>query len=152
DDETLLLMRRLNAAGRSFAYANDQPVTLATLRQLGELLVDVHGQRESHSLLQPGYQLQLLDAYGDLDELRQRYRHVAARVRELRRRLQALEADRQQRLRELALLRFEKDELDQAALVAGEMVELLRERERLTHAQALQEFAATACEQLYDQD
>src|SRR4051794_18588605 len=57
DDEQLILARRLNRAGRSYAYANDQPVALATLRALGELLVDVHGQRESQSLLQPAYQL-----------------------------------------------------------------------------------------------
>jgi DNA repair protein RecN (Recombination protein N) len=152
DDDALLLMRRLTQAGRSFAYVNDRPVTLNTVRQLGELLVDVHGQRESHSLLQPGYQLQLLDAYGDLEEPRGRYRAQAGRVRDLRRRLHALEADRQKRLRELAFVRFEKDELDQAALVAGEVAELTRQRERLSHAQALQEFAVVACEQLYDRD
>jgi DNA repair protein RecN (Recombination protein N) len=152
EDDTLLLMRRLNQAGRSFAYVNDQPVTLATLRQLGTLLVDVHGQRESHSLLQPAYQLQLLDAYGDLDELRRRYHEQATRVREVRRRLQTLDSDRQRRQRELALVRFEKAELDQANLVPGEVAELTRERDRLSHAQGLAEFGNRACEQLYDQD
>src|SRR5204863_104968 len=63
-----------------------------------------------------------------------------------------LVAERQQRLRELALLRFERDELDQANLQPGELAELLRERERLSHAQALQEFAATGCSRLYDED
>src|SRR3954454_7272103 len=87
DDEQLILMRRLSSNGRSFAYVNDQPVTLTTLKQLGELLVDIHGQRESHSLLQPAYQLLLLDAYGDLDDLRGKYHDLAERVRDLRRRL-----------------------------------------------------------------
>ena len=59
--------RRLTRAGRSHAYVNDQPVAVATLKQIGELLVDVHGQRESQSLLQPAYQLQLLDAFGELE-------------------------------------------------------------------------------------
>src|SRR4051812_19338320 len=61
EDDQLLLARRLNVSGRSSAYVNDQPVTLATLRQLGALLVDIHGQRESQSLLEAGYQLALLD-------------------------------------------------------------------------------------------
>ena len=152
EDDQLILMRRLSAVGRSFAYVNDQPVTLATLKQLGELLVDIHGQRESHSLLQPAYQLQLLDAYGDLDKLRNQYHVIAEQVRELRRRLNTLEADRQKRLRELALLRFEKEELDQAVLVTGELANLAREREKLIHAQALQEFAVSVCDRLYDQD
>src|SRR5205807_14568 len=59
DDEQLILSRRFSRAGRSYAYANDQPVAIATLRALAEVLVDVHGQRESHSLLLPTYQLRL---------------------------------------------------------------------------------------------
>lgn len=152
EDEHLILMRRLNRAGRSFAYANDRPVTLATLKLLGEMLVDIHGQRESHSLLQPSYQLYLLDAYADLDALRTQYHDCAERVRGLRRRIADLDADRQKRLRELALVRYEKDELDQAAILPGELAELTREREKLSHAQALNDFASKVCEQLYDQD
>lgn len=152
EDDTLLVVRRLNSAGRSAAYVNDQPVTLATLKELGNLLIDVHGQRESHSLLQPAYQLQLLDAYGDLQEVRTLYREQAAAVRTLRRRLLNLEGDRQKRLRELALLRFEKEELDQVGLTPGELSGLAHERERLMHAQAVQEFAASACGKLHDED
>jgi DNA repair protein RecN (Recombination protein N) len=152
EDEQLILMRRLNAQGRSFAYANDRPVTLAALKQLGELLVDIHGQRESHSLLQPSYQLRLLDAYGNLDARRQRYHELAARVRELRQSIAVLEADRQKRLRELDLVRYEKDELDQADIKPGEVAELTRERGRLMHAQALESFAVNACDRLYDED
>src|SRR5690606_36201846 len=85
EDETILA-RRLSRAGRSQAYANDQPVAVSTLRQLGSLLVDLHGQRESESLLQPSYQLELLDAYGNLAAPRQAYLAAAERVRALRRR------------------------------------------------------------------
>src|SRR6516164_2459901 len=86
EDGEVILARRLTRAGRSHAYVNDQPVTVGTLRQLGALLLDLHGQRESESLLQPAYQLQLLDAYGNLEAPRQRYLMTAERVRELRRR------------------------------------------------------------------
>ena len=67
EDDELILTRRLTRAGRSYAYVNDQPVAVGTLRQLGAALVDIHGQRESQSLLLPAYQLQLLDAYGHLE-------------------------------------------------------------------------------------
>src|SRR5262245_34831162 len=73
EDDEVLLTRRLTRSGRSYAYVNDQPVAVATLRQLGSVLVDIHGQHESQSLLQPAYQLELLDAYGNLDELRAGY-------------------------------------------------------------------------------
>jgi DNA repair protein RecN (Recombination protein N) len=152
DDDQLIVMRRLQAAGRSAAYVNDQPVTLAALRQIGGLLVDIHGQRESQALLQPAYQLRLLDAHGGLGALADDFRRLAAKVRELRRRLGGVEADRQKRLRELALVRFEKEELDRAAIGPGEVAALTREREMLAHAEALQAFALSACERLYDED
>jgi DNA repair protein RecN (Recombination protein N) len=152
EDGEVILARRLGRGGRSHAYVNDQPVAVATLRQLGGLLVDIHGQRESESLLQPAYQLQLLDAFGHLEAPRQKYLESAERVRELRRRFARLSADRQQRERELALVRFEREELDQANLKPGEMPALTRERERLANAQNLQAFAEQGCTLLYDEE
>jgi DNA repair protein RecN (Recombination protein N) len=151
-DDELILTRRLSRAGRSYAYVNDQPVAVATLRQLGAALVDIHGQRESQSLLQPAYQLQVLDAYGHLEEPRRQYVACAEQVRDLRRRHAALTAQGQQRQRELALARFEREELDAAALKPGELAELTQERERLAHAQSLMEFAVGGCSRLYDEE
>ncbi len=152
EDDQVILSRRLSRAGRSYAYVNEQPVALGTLRKLGSRLVDVHSQHESQSLLQPAYQLQLLDAFGDLDGLRRAYEELAGQVRQLQGRLTTLEAQRQQRQRELSLVRFEREELDAANLQPGEPEELARERERLAHAQALQEFALGGCARLYDED
>ena len=122
------------------------------LRKLGELLVDVHGQRESHSLLEPSYQVQLLDAFGKLGDLRHAYDGHATRVRYLRRRRADLSAKQDARQRELSLIRFEREELDAVRLKANEQPQLMLERDRLTHAQALQEFTASATGRLYDDD
>jgi DNA repair protein RecN (Recombination protein N) len=151
-DGEVILARRLTRGGRSHAYVNDQPVAVATLRQLGSLLVDIHGQRESEWLLEPAYQLELLDAYGHLEAPRQKYLSTAEHVRELRRRFARLSAERQQRQRELALVRFEREELDQANLKHGEMPQLAQERERLANAQNLQAFAEQGCAALYDEE
>jgi DNA repair protein RecN (Recombination protein N) len=152
EDGQLVLTRRLARAGRSHAYVNEQPVAVTTLRRLGAVLVDIHGQRESQSLLEPAYQLRLLDAFAGLEEPRQRYLALAETVRSLRRRWAELDAQRQQRQRELALLQFEREELDGAALRPGEPAELARERERLAHTQAVQEFTAGGCARLYDDE
>ncbi len=152
DDDEILLSRRLTRAGRSYAYINDQPVAVGTLRQLGTALVDIHGQRESQSLLQPAYQLQVLDAYGHLEPLREEYTRLAEEVRDLRGRLSTLSAERQQRQRELSLLRFEREELDSASLIPREMADLNQERQRLAHAQTLQEYAAASTARLYDEE
>src|SRR5215210_1688083 len=84
EEDDLILTRRLSRSGRSSALVNDMPVAVGTLKRLGEMLVDVHGQRESYSLLQPAYQLELLDAFGKLTDLRKRYTEKADRVRDLR--------------------------------------------------------------------
>src|SRR5262245_10249379 len=101
EDGEIILARRLNRGGRSQAYVNDRPVTVATLESVGARLVDLHGQRESQSLLEPAYQLQVLDAYGQLGALRQTYLDLADRVRAGRKRYQELSADQQRRQREL---------------------------------------------------
>jgi DNA repair protein RecN (Recombination protein N) len=152
EEDEIILSRRLNRAGRSQAYANEQPVAVSTLKQLGGLLVDIHGQRESQSLLQPAYQLQILDDYGHLEGQRQNYLDAARRVRELRHKLTTLLSQREHRQRELALIRFERAELEQAALEPGELAELLKERERLANTQNLTAFAVEGFGRLYEED
>jgi DNA repair protein RecN (Recombination protein N) len=152
EEPEVILARRLTRAGRSHAYVNDQPVAIATLKQLGNLLVDVHGQRETESLLQPAYQLQLLDAYGNLGAYREKYVALADRVRGCRQRFKALSAEQQQRQRDLSLVRFEREELDQAHLEPGELAELSQERERLANAQNLQLFAEQGYSALYEEE
>jgi DNA repair protein RecN (Recombination protein N) len=152
EDDSVILSRRLNRAGRSQAYVNDRPAAVATLKLLGALLLDLHGQRESLSLLEPDCQLQLLDVFAGLEDVRAAYRDLAEKVRACRRRYHALAAERQQRQRELALLRFERDELDLAKLDPGEVGNLGRERDRLANAQELQAFAEQGAAALYEEE
>ncbi|MFO0800480.1 MAG: DNA repair protein RecN [Gemmataceae bacterium] len=152
DEDDLILTRRLSRSGRSSALVNDVPVAVATLRRIGEMLVDVHGQRESYSLLQPAYQLDLLDAFGKLTEQRNRYAAAAERVRELRRQSRTLGEARQTRQRELSLVRFERDDLDAAKLRPGELPALGKERETLVHAQSLAQFTGAVAARLADDD
>lgn len=151
-DDSLILSRKLSRGGRSSAYINDRPVAVATLKAVGEILVDIHGQRESHSLLQPAYQLQLLDSFGQLGGPRDSYVEKAQRLREIRGQRADLVGQQQQRQRDLALIRFERDELDAAELKAGEIAELTRERDRLINAQALKIFAFEGANRLYDEE
>jgi DNA repair protein RecN (Recombination protein N) len=151
-DDELLLARRVHRSGRGGAYINDQPVAVATLRAVGALLVDIHGQRESAALLDSAYQLDLLDAFGNLHKSRAAYTEKAEQLRAARRRLAELAAAREQRQRELTLVRFERDELDAARLEPGEREELTRERERLANAQELQSFAHMSWALLYEEE
>ena len=151
-EDDLILTRRLSRSGRSSALVNEMPVAVATLKRIGEMLVDVHGQRESYSLLQPAYQLELLDAFGRLGDLRKKYDGAAESVRGLRRRFKELFDARTNRLRELSLVRFERDDLDAAKLHPNELPTLAKERDTLVHAQSLAKFTGTVAARLSDDD
>jgi len=148
----LILTRRLSRSGRSAALVNESPVAVATLKKLGEMLVDIHGQRESYSLLMPSYQLEVLDAFGKLEAKRTAYRTAAKTVRELRSRRDDLLSARQSRQRELALLRFEREELEGAKLLPGESAASHAERDRLQNSQELAEFHGRVAAGLYDEE
>jgi DNA repair protein RecN (Recombination protein N) len=152
EDDDLILTRRLSRSGRSSALVNDVPVAVATLRRIGEMLVDVHGQRESYSLLQPAYQLELLDAFGRLGDQRKKYDAAADAVRGLRRKFKELSDARANRQRELSLVRFEREDLDNAKLQSNELPALLKEKDTLVHAQSLAQFTGTVAARLGDDD
>jgi DNA repair protein RecN (Recombination protein N) len=152
DDDQLILTRRISAQGRSAGHANGMPVAVATLRQLGERLIDVHGQHESRAVLDPDHQRTLLDEYGELYPLVTDYRTRRAAFDTLRRkRIELLEAA-EHREREKALLAFERDELAAVEPRAGEYEELVREAHRLANAEQLRSAAAEGYALLYEAD
>src|SRR2546426_853245 len=85
DDGRLVLKREISGEGRSRAWVNGSPTTVSVLAQLGALLVDLHGQHETQSLLRPDAQRDMLDAYADAAVERTAVRHAHERLRELER-------------------------------------------------------------------
>jgi DNA repair protein RecN (Recombination protein N) len=153
DDATVLLVRRtIDAAGRSRSFLNGTPVTLAQLRELGELLLDVHGQHAHQSLLKPAAQLQLLDEHGGLTaERRELAAAFAAWKREQRAREEA-EAMAASAVAEQERLRWIVDELDALAPQPGEWETVQAEHKRLSHAAGLLEGARAAVDSLSEAD
>jgi DNA repair protein RecN (Recombination protein N) len=146
--DTLLLRRTVDAAGRSKAFVNGTPATLAQLRELGELLLDVHGQHAHQSLLKPAAQLALLDAHGGLAPVARR---VAAAFTEWKRHARAreqAEAMAASALAEQDRLRWIVDELGEVAPQAGEWEQVEAEHRRLAHAASLLEGATAAVDAL----
>ena len=152
-DETDLIIRRvLSRAGRHRIYLNGNLTPLHVLQTLAGTLIDIHGQHEQQSLLSPQAQLDMLDAFGHLKELRGEYarghEQWRARQRELEEAVQA-SADRSRREE---LLRFQQQELQEADVRPGEEEALTTERHRLTHAQRLGELSREAYDSLYGGD
>src|SRR5688572_26884697 len=80
DGGELLLTRRLHASGRSSISLNGSPITLGMLKQVAEQLIDVHGQHDQQYLLKPSNQLEVLDDFADLSDLRVRYHDAFAQL------------------------------------------------------------------------
>jgi DNA repair protein RecN (Recombination protein N) len=138
DGGELLLTRRLFASGRSSISLNGNPITLSMLKHVAEYLVDVHGQHDHQFLLKPSNQLDVLDQFASLSDLRRKYHDLYTRLTEAKKRLAELSANRTLREQQLELYRFQADEIDNAELSAGEYEELsarssvLKNLEKLT--------------------
>lgn len=152
EDGQVVITRRVSAQGRSSAQVNGMPATIATLRRLGEKLVDVHGQFENRALVDPDHQRSLLDAFGGLEDRLAAYAQARASHDELRRRRRALIDASRERQRELALLKFESEELAAADPRAGEYDEIVQETHVLANAGALRSAAVEGCRRLYEAD
>ncbi len=143
--EDLILRREVSAKGQGRAFINDSPVTLALLKEAGEILVDLHGQHEHQSLLRPGTHLALLDEFGRLAAQAGEFAAAHADAVEARDALRDLRG-REARLKERSsLVAFQLGEIDAVGPEAGEEQRLERELIVLENAEKL--FSAT--ERLY---
>jgi DNA repair protein RecN (Recombination protein N) len=152
DGGELLLVRRLYASGRSSVTLNGNPITLGMLKQVGETLVDVHGQHDHQYLLKPSNQLDVLDQFGGLDELWTRYHEIYAKVLEAKKRIDELSADRTHRRQQLELYRFQAEEIDAAQLDPAEYLELQARASVLTNLEKLKKDAGATHAALYESD
>ena len=137
DDGQLVVRRELAQSGRHRAFVNDSPVTVGLLERLGDHLVEIHGQHEHQRLLEPARQLDLLDRFGDAEEMRERVGDIFARHRTAWAEVERMRAAERDRAQREDLLRFQLSELDGARLREGEEEELRAERRRLQHAERL---------------
>jgi len=144
NESELILRRVLSRSGRHRVYVNGSLCPLRVLEELGGTLVDIHGQHQQQSLLATAHQLDALDGFGRLAELRGRYEQAYEGWRELRRQVDALQRDAGDRARREDMLRFQAQEIEQAALVPDEEEQLRSERQRLVHAHRLRELAYEA--------
>jgi DNA repair protein RecN (Recombination protein N) len=145
-----LVRRLLVRSGRSRAYINSRPATGSQLQELGELLVDIHGQHAHQSLLRAAGQRELLDAYAGLTERAAEVARLFRTYRALEERVRTLTAERAERSARLELLRLEVGELEALGLTGEEMEELDREHRRLANLGALQQTSGRLLERLYD--
>jgi len=146
------MRRELDAKGRSKAFLDGKPAAAAKLASLGDALVDFHGQHEHQTLLKPAIQMELLDAFGLLQEWREPVAEAYAAWRDLGRRLESLQMSEVERLQRIDLFRFQTSEIAEVNPLPGEEEELTGRLPRLQNAEKLLTLLAEAYNELYEKD
>jgi DNA repair protein RecN (Recombination protein N) len=144
DPNYVVLMREIRKEGRSVARVNGRTVNVSLLKELGALLIDIHGQAEHLSLLDSRAHLGLLDRYAEVARPLSDYRQTYHTLLNLRRELNDLRKAQADSERRLEMLTYQVEEIEAAHLKPGEDEELRKERDRLANAESLARSAQEA--------
>ena len=137
DAESCILRRELYASGKSRAFVNDSPVSLAMMKELGTKLIDIHSQHQNLLLGDNRFQLRVVDVMAENEILLILYRKEYSRYQALKKELKELKEKAAQTKQEEDYIRFQLDQLEEAHLSAGEQEELEQEQETLSHAEEI---------------
>ena len=134
DDNSLLLTRRISSDGKSACKINGRPATVSVLREVGDTLVNIHGQHDSQSLLNPDCHYKFIDMLSGGSELIENYKSAFSEFIHIRHRLKQLTAQAEKNDNNTELLDFQINELENADIKAGETEKLTARKKILDNA------------------
>lgn len=140
DDDTLVLMRKISDKGKSYCRINGVPCTVSMLRQLGEQLVNIHGQHDSQALLNPDTHYRFLDMFADDKELVSEYSKNFKKLLEVRKKLKSLTSDAENNDKQSEMLAYEINELTQADIKVGEIEQLHKRKNIILNSQNISDY------------
>ncbi len=129
DDNTVLLSRKISSDGRNTIRINGMPATVAVLKKVGAVLVNIHGQHDSQSLLNPAKHIEFIDAIGDTAELLDEYKSTYKEYKVATSALEQLSESANENAQRADYLRYVIDEIDAADIEIGERDELTKQRD-----------------------
>ncbi|WP_262173314.1 DNA repair protein RecN [Saccharococcus sp. Marseille-Q5394] len=150
EDGIIILRRDLNASGKTTCRVNGKLVTIASLREIGSQLIDIHGQHDNQELMHEKRHIHLLDQFAgvDLAEAHRNYSDIYSQYMKLKRRLETANENEQQVAQRIDLYSFQLKEIDNAELIIGEEEELEEEKMKLQHFNRIFERLNTAYESI----
>lgn len=137
DDGALVLSRKISAQGKSTCRINGSVCTVSMLKEVGNLLVNIHGQHDSQTLLNADYHYKFVDMYGSLDGVLDEYKQSFKQLLSVRKQLKALTMDADERDRQIELLDYQIKELSDAEIKVGEWDELKKRKNLILNSQNL---------------
>lgn len=137
EDGSLLLTRKISKDGKSTCKINGKSATVSMLREIGRILVNIHGQHDSQALLNPDYHYKYIDMLAQSSELLSEYKQAFSHLLSIRRRLKALTVDEDEKDRRLELLDYQIKELENADIKIGETAGLLEKKKAMENCEAM---------------
>ncbi len=137
EDGTLILSRELSASGKNTCRINSRPATVAALKELGEYLINIHGQNDNLELMNPALHIVYIDALADIGEKLAAYRKLYRELKAVDEELSSADTDEAERLHRIDLLTFQITELEDAAITVGEYDALSAERDALQNREKI---------------
>ena len=137
EDGTLILSRELSVSGKNTCRVNSRPATVSVLKDIGEYLVNIHGQNDNLELMNPSLHIVYIDALAQMGERLSAYRAVYRELKAVEEELSAANMDEAERLSRIDLLTFQIGELEDAAITVGEYDALTAEKEALRNREKI---------------
>jgi len=154
EEGSLILSREISRSGKSVCRVNSRIYPISLLREIGSMLVDIHGQNEHQSILRPEKHLELLDGYIGLsiERLKEQYQHTIAKLQTKEAEKKALGGDEGDRIKRLDLLQYQITEIDAAQIRTDEMEQIESEIRILSNSEKLEHNLFQIFSVLYDDD
>ena len=137
EDGTVMIQREIHAAGKAVCRINSRPATVSVLKEIGSLLISIHGQHESYDLLSPDVHIRYIDRMGVPETLLSEYRSAYSTMQHLKSTLDSFHMDEAQKARQIDLLSYQINELEAADLRIGEQEELDKTRTRYLNSEKI---------------
>jgi DNA repair protein RecN (Recombination protein N) len=152
EEDSLLIRRLISRSGRGKVFINGNLATLGMLSEVGEGLLSVYGQHEHQSLQRVETHVDILDEFGGLLGLREKFQNQYSEVVSLSGEVEKIRAEKERRAKERELMAFQSSEIETSGIQIGEEESLKEDRVLLTHAKKLMDFAQLSEETLYSEE
>lgn len=136
-DKSVLMVRTINSDGRNTCRINGTSVNTAAMRDIGSVLVNIHGQHDNQALLDPAAHCGFIDDFGNYGEILQKYKDCYLELRSVRKRIKSLSLDEDEKARRADMLKYQINEIEAADIKPGQLKQLCEKRELIRNSEKL---------------
>lgn len=148
EDGILVIQREINVNGKGTCRVNSRPATVSSLKQIGQLLINIHGQHESVGLLSSDSHIKYIDSMCDIKNKLEKFTYEFNRIKQIKSDLNKINIDEDEKARKVDILKYQINEIESASPLEGEDIELKRKRDLYMNSQKISSYISKARSEL----